>query len=96
VTEPSRPAVSVDDPVVARRRQIERWNDLAKRVGYLCFLAALIVFFIGIATTFNSAVSTIVIALIIVGSVLLAPSLVIGYGLKAADREDGLRPPRRH
>ena len=77
-----------DDPVRARRRQVARWTRLANRLGYLCFAVAIATFVIGFIVSFNAAVSTIVIASIIIGSVLLAPAIVLGYAVKAAERDD--------
>ena len=37
---------------------------------------------------FKGPLVTIVVASIIIGSVLLAPSIVIGHAVKAAERED--------
>jgi uncharacterized membrane protein YidH (DUF202 family) len=76
------------DPVRARRRQVARWTRLANRLGYLCFAVAIVTFVIGFVGSFNNTVSTIVIASMIVGSVLLAPAIVLGYAVKAAERED--------
>ncbi len=76
------------DPVRARRRQVARWTRLANRVGYLCFGVAIVTFVIGFIGSFNNTVSTIVIASMIIGSVLLAPAIVLGYAVKAAERED--------
>jgi uncharacterized membrane protein YidH (DUF202 family) len=76
------------DPVRARRRQVARWTRLANRVGYLCFGVAIVTFVIGFIGSFNNTVSTIVITSMIIGSVLLAPAIVLGYAVKAAERED--------
>jgi hypothetical protein len=76
------------DPVRARRQQFARWTRLANRLGYLCFGVAIITFVIGFIVSFNGAVSTVVVASMIVGSVLLAPAIVLGYAVKAAERED--------
>lgn len=82
------PAPDTPDPVRARRATIRRWTLLANRVGYLLWAAAIAVFVIGFAVGFNSAVATTVIVLLVVGSVLLAPSIVLGYAVKAAERDD--------
>ena len=37
---------------------------------------------------FNSTMATLVIISFIIGCVLLAPSIIIGYAVKAAERED--------
>ncbi|MEO8264104.1 MAG: hypothetical protein ABI706_01205 [Ilumatobacteraceae bacterium] len=76
------------DPVRARRQQVARWTRLANRLGYLCFGVAIVTFVVGFIVSFNGTVSTIVIASMIVGSVLLAPAIVLGYAVKAAERDD--------
>ena len=77
-----------DDPVIVRRRRIERYVNLAQRVGYSLWLVAIVVFIAGAATRFRPAMVTIVIGCLAAGSALLAPSIVIAYGVKAADRAD--------
>ena len=77
------------DPVLARREAVARWAKLAQRVGYLLFALALVLFFIGFATReFTPAIVTGLEICLIGGSILLAPSIVIGYAVKAADRAD--------
>ena len=76
------------DPVRTRRRQVARWTQRANRIGYLCFGVAIVTFVIGFVVSFNAAVSTVVIVSMIVGSVLLAPAIVLGYAVKAAERDD--------
>jgi DMSO/TMAO reductase YedYZ heme-binding membrane subunit len=76
------------DPVRERRRQVARWTQLANRLGYLCFGVAIVTFVIGFFVSFNSTVSTVVITSMLVGSVLLAPAIVLGYAVKAAERDD--------
>lgn len=78
----------MNDPVRARRRQIAKYTKLANRIGYLCWLVALVTFVIGFLGSFNDTVSTIVITSLIVGSVLLVPTIILGYAIKAAERED--------
>ena len=76
------------DPVRERRRQVARWTQRANRLGYLCFGVAIVTFVIGFVVSFNSTVSTVVITAMLVGSVLLAPAIVLGYAVKAAERDD--------
>jgi len=76
------------DPVRARRDRVAHWTRLANRLGYLCFLVAVVTFVIGFIVSFNGAVATIVIVSMVAGSVLLAPAIVLGYGVKAAERDD--------
>jgi hypothetical protein len=76
------------DPVRARRQQVARWTRVANRVGYLFFAIAIVTFVVGFIVSFNGAVSAIVVASMIAGSVLLAPAIVLGYAVKAAERDD--------
>jgi hypothetical protein len=80
-----------DDPVRRRRRQIERWTLLANRVGYLVLGLAVALFVIAFAVGFSAAMATLVIVCLVVSFVLLAPSIVLGYAVKAADRDDAER-----
>ena len=76
------------DPVRARRATVARYTLLANRIGYLFFAVAIATFVIGFAVSFNTTVSGIVIGSLIIGSVLLAPAIVLGYAVKAAERDD--------
>jgi hypothetical protein len=77
-----------DDPIIARRRRIARGADAAQRAGYLAFGAAMVLFVVGFATDFPRWLVNTVVALLVVGSILLAPAIVLGYAVRAADRED--------
>jgi hypothetical protein len=79
------------DPVVRRRRQVERWTLLANRVGYLVLALAVALFVIAFVVGFSAAMATLVIVCLVVSFALLAPSIVLGYAVKAADREDAER-----
>jgi hypothetical protein len=82
--ERARPA----DPVLARRRQIARAADLGQRVGYALFGLAVAVFVVGFVVGLTGAVVVVVVTALVVGSLVLAPAIVAGYGVKAADRDD--------
>jgi hypothetical protein len=88
----ANPPPPPDDPVLARRARISRMVDIAQRVGYGLWLVSIVVFVFGAATEFKPAMLTIVIGCLVAGSVLLAPAIVIGYGVKAADRADRGEP----
>lgn len=79
------------DPVRARREQVAKYTLLANRIGYLCFAVALATFIIGFAVSFTGLVAGIVIGSLVLGSVLLAPSIVLGYAVKAAEKDDRAR-----
>ena len=82
------PAAELGDPVRRRRAQVQRLVSLASRAGYAILAIGVVVFFLALATEFNGAMATVVIACLIVASLLLAPAIVLGYAVKAADRED--------
>jgi hypothetical protein len=79
------------DPVRARRAQVAHWTLLANRGGYLCMAVAMAVFVIGFAIGFTGPLVSIVVAALVAGSLMLAPSIVLGYAVKAAEREDRRR-----
>ncbi|HKE74982.1 MAG TPA: hypothetical protein VKB57_15275 [Acidimicrobiales bacterium] len=84
-----------DDPVLARRRRIARAAEVGQRAGYGLFGLALVVFVVGFAVGFTPAVVTVVVVALVVGSVLLAPAIIAGYAVKAAEREERESAPRR-
>jgi uncharacterized membrane protein YjjB (DUF3815 family) len=90
VSTPATPSARppIDDPVRARRAKFAKWTLLANRVGYLLVAVAVATFVIGFAVGFSSGVATVVIIALVAGSILLAPSIVLGYAVKAAERED--------
>lgn len=76
------------DAVRARRQVVAKWTKLANRVGYLLFLLAIVTFMLGFFFGFSGTVATIVTVSMVIGSILLAPALVLGYAVKAAERDD--------
>lgn len=85
---PTRPRTPRHDPVRARRKKMAKYILIANRVGYLLFAVAVATFVIGFAVGFSGAVAAIVTVCLVLGSILLAPAIVMGYGIKAAERED--------
>jgi hypothetical protein len=83
-----------DDPIIVRRRQMARWAGMGQRTGYLLFLAAMVLFLAALATDLPRVLVTAVVVALVAGSVLLLPSIVVGYGVRAADREDVERKRR--
>jgi len=61
---------------------------LANRVGYLFVALAMALFFIAFAVGFSAAMATLVTVTFVIGCVLLAPSIIVGYAVKAAERDD--------
>jgi hypothetical protein len=81
-----------DDPVLIRRAKISRMVDLGQRIGYSLWLVAIVTFVAGALTSFRPAMVTIVIGCLAAGSALLAPAIVIGYGVRAAEKADRGEP----
>lgn len=76
------------DPVVARRDRIDRINKRASRTGYGLYVLSTVAFFAGLWTEYTSLMHLVSGVSLVVGSVILAPSIVITYGIRAARRED--------
>lgn len=76
------------DPVLARRARIAAWVEIGQRLGYSLFGLAIVVFVTGFATRFADWMVTAIVASLVIGSLVLAPAIVFGYGVKAAERED--------
>lgn len=82
------PGTAPHDPVRARRDRIARWTLLANRIGYLFVALAMALFVIAFAVGFSPLMASLVIVSFVIGCVLLAPTIIIGYAVKAAERED--------
>jgi hypothetical protein len=80
-----------NDPIRARRAKVAHLNLLANRIGYLLWAVAMSCFVMAFVLGFKGPLVTIVAICIIAGSVLLAPSIIIGYAVKAAERDDNER-----
>jgi hypothetical protein len=80
--------VRPDDPILARREAARRAATAGQRIGYACFAAAIVLFAVGVAIGFPGWTTVTLTVLLGAGSVILAPAIVLGYAVKAADRED--------
>jgi len=77
-----------DDPVLARRARIARLAALGKRIGYAALVVAIVSFFIGVATSFAAWTVVLTTAGLVAACVILPIPIVLGYGVRAAARED--------
>lgn len=86
-----------DDPVLAQRERIRRQANTAQRAGYAMYALATLGFFIGLATSLSGPILTVIIVLMIVGSVVLAVAIQVGYAIRGAERheEDSIAQRRR-
>ena len=90
-----------EDPVLERRARVARLVTIAQRVGYGCLLVAIVVFVVAAATSFPHWAVTTCIATLIAACVILPVPIVLGYGVRAAQRDEdraarGLPPGRGH
>ena len=76
------------DPVREQRARLAKLASRGKQVGYLLFLAAGVVFGAGLATEFTPGVAATVTSCLVVGSMVLAPSIILAYAARAAERQD--------
>jgi hypothetical protein len=85
---PSSSSPRSTDPVRVRRAQVARWTLLANRVGYLVLALAMTLFVLAFLFGFTATMATSIVVSLVVSFVLLAPSIVVGYAVKAAERDD--------
>lgn len=76
------------DATLARRARIARLTRLGQRLGYGLFALAIVAFAWGAVDGFTTVDIGVVVAGLAAGSVVLAPAIVFGYGVRAAERED--------
>lgn len=76
------------DPVRARRARIARLVEIGQRLGYSLFAVAIVAFVIGFVAGFDGVTGPLIVACIVGGSIVLAPAIVFGYAVKAAERDD--------
>jgi uncharacterized membrane protein len=77
-----------DDPVLRQRARLARLASTGQRAGYLLLLVAMAAFVVGALTSFPAVAVVVVIAALIGASVVLLPAIVLGYAVKAAEREE--------
>ena len=77
-----------EDPILRSRERARSLANLGKRCGYGCFGAAVIVFLFHYYIEGSSVLTSITVAILIIGSVILAPAIILGYAANAADLED--------
>ena len=80
--------IDPNDPVTIRRAHIGKRVALAKRIGYLGLVVAIIGFVISVIARFPPWAVAISIAGLVVGIVVLPIPIILGYGIMAAEREE--------
>lgn len=83
--------VSSEDPVLVRRERWRRFASIGQAVGYGLILGAVVAFVFGLVAGFTTVVTTVVTACLVATTFVLAPAIVVGYAVKAAEREERAR-----
>jgi NADH:ubiquinone oxidoreductase subunit 6 (subunit J) len=83
------------DPILVRRAAIAHWVGLAKRVGYGLLLLAVLAFAVAAIAGFPNGLVTLTVVALIAACVVLPVPIVMGYGLRAAERDDREARARR-
>ena len=78
----------MNDPILVRRARLARLARLGQRLGYLAYGVAILVFAMGMATGFNDVVANTLVVLLVVGSFVLAPAIMLHYAVRAAIDEE--------
>jgi hypothetical protein len=89
------PAAVDADPVLARREQVRRLVVLGKRVGYLALGVAIVGFLVGMASGLPSWTVPVVVVGFLVSAFALVPSIIFGYAVSAAERDEREQAARR-
>lgn len=76
------------DPILERRAKISRLNSLALRVGGGLYAVASLLFVVALLTEFTPTLTNAITLGLVLGSIILAPAMVVHYAIKAADRAD--------
>ncbi len=77
-----------DDPVLARRARVARFVKIGQRAGYGCLLLAIVGFGLGVATSFAGWTVGLSVAGLVAACVVLPVPIVLGYGVRAAERDE--------
>lgn len=76
------------DPVRARRARVAKLVELGQRGGYSLFGVAVVLFVAGFVIGYSDMLTAVIATCLVAGSLVLAPAIVFGYAVKAAERED--------
>ncbi|MGQ0805910.1 MAG: hypothetical protein ACT4PI_18895 [Actinomycetota bacterium] len=79
---------TADDPVRARRAVIARRVGWASRAGYGALGAAVVAFGGAVATGFPAWLVNVTIAGLVAACLILPVTIILGYGIRAAERAD--------
>ena len=78
----------IDDPVAARRARIGRLAETGQRIGYVCIGVAVVAFVVAAVAHFPGWAVTLTLLGLLGATIVLPPAIVLGYGVRKAERED--------
>ena len=84
-----------DDPVLRQRARVARLASAGQRAGYALLVLAIAAFVVGLVADFPPWTVIVVVASLVGTTVTLAPAIVLGYAVKAAERDDRERAQGR-
>jgi hypothetical protein len=76
------------DPIRQRRERVAHLAAIARRAGWSFFALAVAAFAGGLVVGLSGFVVVVVVASLALGSALLLPAIIVGFGVSAADRDD--------
>lgn len=76
------------DDLKQRRVRVAKYVKLGKRTGYSLWLVAIILFFGLFFSDFDGPLVVLLLVCLIAGCVILLPSIVLSYAVRAAEREE--------
>jgi NADH:ubiquinone oxidoreductase subunit 6 (subunit J) len=89
VSEPS-------DPILQQRARIRHYVVMAQRCGYGAMVLAIVFFAVGAVSNFPDWTVVATVTALVISIAVLPVPIVLGYGVRAAEREDRQRqPPER-
>jgi len=83
-----RPRRSPDDPILVARRRAAHWVDLGRRVGFGALALALALFGVALWWGLPGVLVQLIVLCLVVACLTLLPSIIVGYGIAAAERDD--------
>ena len=85
------------DPVLVRRERIRTLASAAQRIAYLLLGIAMVVFFVGVFTSFGDGIVAAIVVPLLAGCAILAVAIQVGYAIRGAERheEEAVQQRRR-
>ena len=71
-----------------RRSRVAKYVKFGKRIGYFLWLVAIVLFFSLFFSDFDGPLVGLLLACLITGCVILLPSIILSYAVRAAEREE--------